>query len=128
MPLFDYGCSCGFACDLFRRTEKRDDPVVCGRCGGQMQRKFSSFGVGGQHLNAAHYEFEKDAWEVATGERHATPADLKRWCDERGKQIVDKNWKPKPPPLVEDWEVEKALNDVYEQNHTIDAGNVGESQ
>lgn len=82
----------------------------------------SSFAVSGQHERTSHYEFEKDQWEMATGQRHQTPADLKDWCEANGKQIVDKGYVPKPPPLVEDHEVEKALDQVYEENHTIDAG------
>ncbi len=43
MPLFEYACpDCLTVAERIRKTEERDDPATCLKCGGQMPRVFSA--------------------------------------------------------------------------------------
>jgi putative FmdB family regulatory protein len=48
MPIFSYVCKdCNEKFDLFLQGSKKDEKLVCKKCGGKnIQRIFSSFGIG----------------------------------------------------------------------------------
>jgi len=125
VPVFDFACEGGHreADVLIRGGADLDAPRKCPTCAAPSKRLFGSFTITGATEAIKHYDFEKDAWALATGERHDSPRDLREWCEARGKTIVDKGYKPKAPEPFEDHELDKALDKVYHENHDI--GEIG---
>jgi putative FmdB family regulatory protein len=43
MPMYEYGCAkCEVVAEEIRDVEKRNDPLTCPECGGEMKREFAA--------------------------------------------------------------------------------------
>jgi hypothetical protein len=84
-----------------------------------MTRQLSLCGIKGEHESKQMLEVEREAWALATGENHRTPAELSAWCAAHGKSVVGKGWKPKVDNEPSDREIEKAVDAIYQGNHSL---------
>lgn len=126
MPLFDFRCEGGHVERdvLLRGAQSPSAPRKCPTCAAPSKRVFSSFQIGGATAGESMLESEQKNWALATGEKHKSEADVARWCKENGKELVEKGYTPKPPPEpFTDLEFDKALKDVYKENHSL--GEIG---
>lgn len=123
MPFFDYGCDGGHRTTRRREVDARDEAFSCALCSKPMKRTISTFAVSGQHDGVSFYDFEKQAWALATGQDHKTPREMEADLKEQGKEIVAPGWKPPKPKEFDEVACEQALDKIYHENHDI--GEVG---
>lgn len=125
MPIYPFRCPEGHAEDVFRKIESRNRKKPCGTCRKPMTRQFAAFGIAGEHHAHTFYESERQKWALATGQQHQTAGELKDWCDQNGKTIVEPGFKPKKPEDFSEREALKALDKIHSENHslgTVDSG------
>jgi hypothetical protein len=124
LPIYVFACEAYHREEKFLRMDERDTPQKCSVCAKPSKRKFVPFGITTEHASKQLYEFEREKWALATGEKHQTAGDVEKWALERGKTILSPGETVKKSEnLPSDREIEKALNKVYSENHSL--GDVG---
>lgn len=129
MPIYPFICPSGHRTERFLRMEDRDQPQRCGMCAKRMTRQIAAFGISGEHHAHTMYEYERDAWALATGQNHRTAGELEAWAKANGKTILSNKETLRPVDNTPtDHEIEKALTKVYDENHSCGTIATGESK
>lgn len=119
MPFYDFVCEGGHVTEARREVDRRDDPLSCPLCARKTIRGVADFAISGQHDGVSFYEFERNAWNLATGKDHKTPREMERDLKAQGKEIVPPGWKPPRPKEFDEIACEKALTKIYKENHDV---------